>query len=71
MTVRIGASAGSAGDEILTSRQARELLQIGRTKLWELTRTQEIPAYRAGTGVRASLRYKKSELLAWLERNRV
>lgn len=58
-------------DEILTSREARELLKIGRTKLWELTRNSFIPAYRVGTGSRAELRYKRSELLAWLNQNRI
>ena len=58
-------------DEVLTSREARELLKIGRTKLWELTHTNVIPAYRVGNGKRAALRYKRSELLAWLDRNRI
>lgn len=43
-------------DEILTSREARELLKIGRTKLWELTRRSSIPAYRIGEGRTSSLR---------------
>ena len=58
-------------DEILTSREACDLLKIGRTKLWELTRANAIPAYRVGTAKRSSLRYKTSELLEWLERNRI
>ncbi|MCP3981351.1 MAG: helix-turn-helix domain-containing protein [bacterium] len=58
-------------DEILTSREARELLKIGRTKLWELTKNNAIPAYRVGEGRSADLRYKRSELMAWLEQNRV
>lgn len=58
-------------DEILTSRGARDLLKIGRTKLWELTRKNLIPAYRVGDGKSASLRYKRSELMQWLERNRI
>ena len=58
-------------EEILTTREAQQLLKIGRTKLWELTRTNLIPAYRLGDGKRAGLRYKRSELLAWLDRNRV
>ena len=58
-------------DESLTGREARELLKIGRTKLWELTKKSIIPAYRVGTGRTSSLRYKRSELLAWLERNRI
>jgi excisionase family DNA binding protein len=61
----------SPDDEILTSRGAMELLKIGRTKLWELTRNNVIPAYRVGSGKRSALRYKRADLLAWLERNRV
>ena len=58
-------------DEILTSREACELLKIGRTKLWQLTRKSTIPAYRVGAGNRSELRYKRSELLAWLDQNRI
>jgi excisionase family DNA binding protein len=56
-------------DEIFTSREARTFLKIGRTKLWELTRTGRIPAYRVGEGRTSDLRYKRSELLHWLEAN--
>jgi excisionase family DNA binding protein len=58
-------------DEILTSRGARDLLKIGRTKLWELTRRNIIPAYRVGNGRTSSLRYKRSELMAWLDSHRI
>ena len=58
-------------DEILTSREARELLKIGRTTLWELTRSNVIPAYRVGRGSKSGIRYKRSELLAWLDQNRI
>jgi excisionase family DNA binding protein len=61
----------TTGDEILTSREARSLVKIGRTKLWELTRSGKIPAYRVGEGRTSDLRYKKSELMAWLEANLV
>lgn len=61
----------SDGEEILTSREARELLKVGRTKLWDLTHRNAIPAYRVGDGKRAGLRYKRSELLAWLDQNRI
>ena len=57
--------------EILTSREAQEFLRIGRTKLWELTRRNRIPAYRIGGGKTSSLRYKKAELIQWLDQNRV
>ena len=58
-------------EEILTSREARELLKIGRTKLWELTRKSVLPAYRLGLGKTSGLRYKRSELLAWLDEHRI
>lgn len=57
--------------EILTAREAQQFLKIGRTKLWDLTRRNDLPAYRVGPGSRSSLRYKRSELLRWLEGNRV
>ena len=58
-------------EEILTSREAREFLKIGRTKLWELTRSNFVPAYRVGQGRNSGIRYKRSDLLRWLESNRV
>jgi len=58
-------------EEILTSAEARRYLKIGRTKLWQLTREQVIPCYRLGSSPNASLRYKRSELLRWLEKNRL
>ena len=60
-----------ARSDILTSREARELLKIGRTKLWDLTRRNVIPAYRLGQGKTSGLRYKRSELLAWLDEHRI
>jgi excisionase family DNA binding protein len=57
--------------DILTSREARELLKVGRTKLWELTRANAIPAYRVGHGRTSRLRYRRSELLEWLEQMRI
>jgi len=58
-------------DEILTSEEARRLLKIGRTKLWDLTKKSMIPAYRVGEGRTSGLRYKRSELLRWLDNNRI
>jgi excisionase family DNA binding protein len=58
-------------DEILTSTEACRFLKIGRTKLWELTRRQSIPAYRVGPGKTSGLRFKRSELIRWLDGNRV
>jgi len=64
-------SSRRTDDEILTSREAMALLKIGRTKLWQLTRDSSVPAYRLGHGPGAVLRYKRSELIAWLDQNRV
>jgi excisionase family DNA binding protein len=58
-------------EEILTSAEARRYLKIGRTKLWQLTKEQVIPSYRLGRSPNASLRYKRTELLRWLEKNRL
>lgn len=57
--------------EFLTTQQVLELLQIGRTKLWDLVRNGAFPAYRLGDGQSAPLRYRRTEVLDWLERNRV
>ena len=58
-------------DEILTSREAQRLLKIGRTKLWALTKSGSLPAYRIGNGKTSALRYKRLELIKWLEKNKV
>jgi predicted DNA-binding transcriptional regulator AlpA len=57
--------------ELLTTSQVLALLQIGRTKLWELVRGEAFPAYRIGEGRNSSLRYRRADVLGWLERNRV
>lgn len=57
--------------EFLTTAQVQRLLQIGRTKLWELVRAGAFPAYRIGEGSNAPLRYRRAEVLAWVERQRV
>lgn len=71
-----GSGDGHAGralveEEILTSREARTLLKIGRTKLHELTHMQAIPAFRVGSGRTSGLRYRKTDLLEWLYSQRV
>jgi excisionase family DNA binding protein len=58
-------------DEILTSKEAQRLLKIGRTKLWALTKDGSLPAYRIGDGKTSALRYKKAELIQWLDANRI
>ncbi len=57
--------------ELLTTPQVLELLQIGRTKLWELVRGEAFPAYRIGGGRNSGLRYRREDVLQWLEGRRV
>ncbi len=57
--------------ELLTTPQVLQLLQIGRTKLWELVRGEAFPAYRIGGGRNSGLRYRREDVLEWLEGRRV
>ncbi len=57
--------------ELLTTAQVLDLLQIGRTKLWQLVRGGAFPAYRIGDGRNGALRYRRADVLAWLEGQRV
>ena len=57
--------------ELLTSSQVLSFLQIGRTKLWELVRAGAFPAYRIGDGRNGALRYRREDIVAWLENQRV
>jgi hypothetical protein len=63
--------ASQVNDQILTSREARRLLKIGRTKLHELTKRQAIPAYRIGSGRTSGLRYLRGELMQWLSERKI
>jgi len=58
-------------DEIMTGQEARDFLKISRSTLWKLTKEDRIPAYRVGVGKNSDLRYKKHDLVSWLEQNRV
>lgn len=60
-----------ADDGLLTTAQVLEFLQIGRTKLWGLVREGQIPAFRIGDGPNGSLRYRRADVVRWLERRRV
>jgi predicted DNA-binding transcriptional regulator AlpA len=57
--------------ELLTTAQVLEFLQIGRTKLWELVRDGAFPAFRIGDGKNGPLRYRRTDVLHWLEAQRV
>ncbi len=58
-------------DDLLTTAQVLDFLQIGRTKLWGLVRTGAISAFRIGNGPNGSLRYRRADIVSWLESQRV
>ena len=58
-------------EDLMTTAQVLKFLQIGRTKLWGLVRTGAISAYRIGDGPNGSLRYRRGEIVNWLEKQRV
>ena len=58
-------------DDLLTTAQVLDFLQIGRTKLWGLVRTGAISAFRIGAGPNGSLRYRRADIVSWLESQRV
>ena len=60
-----------SNDDLLTTAQVLDFLQIGRTKLWGLVRTGAISAFRIGDGPNGSLRYRRADIVDWLEGQRV
>ncbi len=57
--------------DLMTTEQVLKFLQIGRTKLWGLVRTGAVSAYRIGASPNGSLRYRRAEIVNWLESQRV
>lgn len=54
-------------DELMTTRQLMEFLNLSRTKIWSLVTKGDLPAFKVG----GDYRYRRSEVLAWLEKYRV
>lgn len=52
---------------IMTTRELMVFLSLSRTKIWELTKKEGLPA----TKVSGDYRYVRSEVLEWLEKYRV
>ena len=63
------ASGGALGsdEQLLTTRELMEFLNLSRTKVWELVTKKGLPAFKIG----GDYRYRRGEVLAWLERYRV
>lgn len=55
------------GDDLLTTRELMAFLNLSRTKIWELVQQEQMPAFKLG----GDYRYRRSEIVAWLERYRV
>lgn len=54
--------------ELLTTRQAAELLSIGERTLWRWSRSGICPpCVSIGIGPRPACRYRRSELQAWID----
>lgn len=54
-------------DELFTTRQLMEFLSLSRTKIWELVNKEQLPGFKIG----GDYRYRRSEVIEWLERYRV
>jgi len=55
------------GEELLTTRELMAFLHVSRTKIWELVQREQLPAFKLG----GDYRYRRGEVLEWLERYRV
>lgn len=62
-----GPPASSWQDEMMTTRELMEFLNLSRTKIWELVTKQGLPAFKIG----GDYRYRRSEVLTWMEKYRV
>jgi excisionase family DNA binding protein len=58
---------GSSLDELMTTKEVMEFLSMSRTGIWKLVKTLEMPAVKVGR----DWRYRRSEILDWMERYRV
>ena len=68
-TVKPTPVAGSSANDLMTTRELMDYLQISRTKVWELVRDKQnpLPAFKLG----GDYRYRRSEIDAWMESLRV
>ena len=57
----------TSDDDLLTTRELMAFLNLSRTKIWELVQQGELPAFKLG----GDYRYRRSEIVQWLERYRV
>ena len=60
-------TASARDDELMTTRDVMAFLNFSRTKIWELVQNEQLPAFKLG----GDYRYRRSEVIQWLERYRV
>jgi len=54
--------------ELLTTKQAAQLCGLGERTLWRYSRSGIAPRpIKLGVGQQGAVRFRKSELLAWIE----
>ena len=53
--------------ELMTTRDLMAFLNFSRTKIWALVQHEQLPAFKLG----GDYRYRRSEVMQWLERYRV
>lgn len=64
-----GTSRSAIVPELLSARDAAAFLGIGERTLWKLANAGEIPAVRFGIGKRKSVRYRRGDLVDWIEKH--
>ena len=61
-------TAGGITPELLTTAEAARLAGVGERTLWSWSRSGISPApVKIGVGLRPAVRYRRSEILAWIE----
>jgi excisionase family DNA binding protein len=60
-------NTSSLDNELMTTRDLMAFLNFSRTKIWELVQHEQLPAFKLG----GDYRYRRSEVIQWLERYRV
>jgi len=61
-------AAGGIQAELLTTRQAAELCGCGERTFWAWSRSGLAPApVKIGCGLRPAVRFKRAELLRWIQ----
>jgi excisionase family DNA binding protein len=58
--------APSPANDLMTTKELMDYLQISRTKVWELVHKKGLPAFRIG----GDYRYRRSEVDKWIEGQR-